>query len=75
MYIADLRTNVIHDAMNSKYECHLKDIPKDQQKRVFTKQSVERMCGPDHSPRFQGCQYCLSEYYIFDFNKIFGTNA
>jgi len=71
MYIADLRNNVIHDSMNSKYECHIKDIPKDQIKKIYTRQTVERMCSNEHKPRFMGCQYCLSELYAFDFQSIF----
>jgi len=71
MFIADLRNNIIHDSMNSKYECHLKDIPKDQMKKIYNYQSVVRMCGNDNIPRFMGCQYCLPDLYIFDMTRIF----
>ena len=71
MYIADLRNNIIHDSMNSKYECHIKDIPKDQIKKIYTRQTVERMCGSDNKPKFMGCQFCLSELFTFDFQSIF----
>lgn len=71
MYIADLRNNIIHDAMNSKYECKIKEIPPDQMKKVYTRQSVERMCSNDHVPPFMGCQYCLPELFTFDMTKIF----
>ncbi|NQS98511.1 MAG: hypothetical protein HQ591_08660 [candidate division Zixibacteria bacterium] len=71
MYIVDLRNNIIHDAMNSKYECHIKDIPKDKIKKIYTYQSVVRMCASEHRPCFMGCQYCLSELYNYDMTKIF----
>ena len=71
MYIADLRNNIIHDSMNSKYECKLKEIPKDQMKKIYNKQTVVRMCSSDHVPPFNGCQYCLSEYHTFDFTSLF----
>lgn len=71
MFIADLRENIIHDAMNSKYECHLKDIPKEQAKRIYSVQTVKRMISSDHTPKFNGCQYCMSEHHHFDFTKIF----
>ncbi len=71
MYIADLRNNVIHDAMNSKYECHIKDIPKDKIKKIYTMQTVKRMCSDQHIPRFMGCQYCLPDLFTFDMTKIF----
>ena len=71
MYIADLRNNIIHDAMNSKYECKIKDIPKDQQKKVYSIQTVKRMLESNHQPQFNGCQYCMSEYHSFDFTQLF----
>ena len=71
MYIADLRNNIMHDAMNSKYECHIKQIPKDQMKKVYTMQTVNRMCSADHIPQFNGCQYCFSELHTFDMTSIF----
>lgn len=71
MYIADLRNNTMHDAMNSKYECQIKKIPKDQVKKVYNLQTVKRMCSADHNPQFNGCQYCLSEMHTFDMTSIF----
>jgi len=71
MYIADLRNNIIHDAMNSKYECHIKQIPPDKIKKLYTRQTVERMCSQDNIPRFNGCQYCLSDLNAFDFTSLF----
>ena len=71
MYITDLRDNIIHDAMNSKYECHIKDIPNDQIKKVYTYQTVVRMCESDHIPKFMGCKYCMPDLHTFDMTKIF----
>ena len=71
MYIADLRENIIHDAMNSKYECRIKQIPKDMVKKIYNRQTVDRMCSGDHTPRFNGCKYCLSDLHAFDFTSIF----
>jgi hypothetical protein len=75
MYWADLRKNIIHDTMNSRYECHLKDIPKEQIKKIYNYQTVVRMCDSQHVPRFMGCEYCLSELFIFDMRKIFGETT
>ena len=71
MYLADLRTNVIHDLTRPMYECHIEDIPQDQIKKIYTLDTVKRMIDSDHIPRFQGCQWCMPEYYTFDMNKIF----
>ncbi len=71
MFLADLRTNTIHDLSRPLYECHIEDIPQDQRKKIYTLETVKRMCDSDHIPRFQGCQYCMPEYYYFDMNKIF----
>jgi len=71
MYIADLRNNIIHDAMNSKYECRIKEIPEDQVKKIYNRQTVERMISQDHNPRFNGCQYCMSDLHMFDMTSLF----
>ncbi len=71
MYIADLRNNVIHDMSRPSYECHIHDIPKDKMKKIYTLDTIKRMVDSDHTPRFQGCQYCMPDYYYFDMNKIF----
>ncbi len=71
MFVADLDKKIIHDAMNSKYECHIKDIPKDNSKRIYSIQTVKRMMSAEHRPQFNGCQYCMSEYHTFDFTSIF----
>ncbi len=71
MYLVDFRTNTIHDLTCPKYECQLQKIPKEQTKKVYTMETVKRMCDQDHQPRFMGCQWCLPDYYIFDMNAIF----
>ncbi|MCX6641310.1 MAG: hypothetical protein NTW14_12675 [bacterium] len=71
MYVADLRYNTIHDLGCPRYECHIHNIPEDQKKKLYTLEAVKRLCDTDSVPRFQGCQYCLPDYYNFDMNKIF----
>jgi len=71
MYLADLRDNTIHDMTRPMYECHIEKIPQDQQKKIYTLDAVKRMVDSDHIPRFQGCQYCMPDFYFFDMNKIF----
>lgn len=71
MYLVDLRTNTIHDLSRPQYECHIEQIPVDQRKKIYTLDTVKRMCDSEHIPRFQGCQYCMPDYYIFDMSKIF----
>ncbi len=71
MYLADLRTNTIHDMSCPRYECHIQDIPEESYKKFYTLDTVKRMCESEHIPRFQGCQYCMPDLYFFDMNKIF----
>jgi len=71
MYLADLRNNTIHDLSRPMYECHIEDIPQDSRKKIYTLETVKRMCDSEHIPRFQGCQCCMPEYYYFDMNNIF----
>ncbi|MBM3325805.1 MAG: hypothetical protein FJY65_02320 [Calditrichaeota bacterium] len=71
MYLADLEHNIIHDMSFVRYECKIRDIPQDKRKKIFSLSTVKRMVDTDHVPRFNGCQYCLSELYTFDFQKLF----
>ncbi|TKJ42196.1 hypothetical protein CEE37_00530 [candidate division LCP-89 bacterium B3_LCP] len=71
MYLTDLRTNTIHDLSHPRYECHIEDIPEESGKKIYTLDTVKRMCESEHIPRFQGCQYCMPDFYFFDMNKIF----
>ncbi|MBM3328313.1 MAG: hypothetical protein FJY67_02410 [Calditrichaeota bacterium] len=71
MYLADTEKMIIHDMSFVRYECRIKNIPDDKRKKLFSLSSVKRMCDNDHVPKFNGCQYCLSEYHTFDFTKLF----
>ena len=71
MYIADLENNIIHDMSFIRYECNTGKIPPDKKKRIYSITTVKRMLESDHRPQFNGCQYCMSEYHTFDFQKIF----
>lgn len=71
MFIADMKNHIIHDQSFVRYECKMKDIPKEDQKKIFSIQTVKRMVDMSAVPRFNGCPYCLSEYHTFDFQKIF----
>lgn len=71
MFLADLRNNTIHDLSRPMYECHIEDIPEEHRKKIYTLETVKRMCDSEYIPRFQGCQYCMPDFYYFDMNKIF----
>jgi hypothetical protein len=71
MYLVDEEKLIIHDMSFVRYECQTSKIPADKRKKVYSLQSVKRMVDTDHVPRFNGCQYCLSEYYTLDFTRIF----
>ncbi len=71
MYIVDLENNIIHDMSFVRYECNIKKIPEDKRKKIYSLQTVKRMCDTSHIPQFNGCPYCLSEFHTFDFTKIF----
>ena len=71
MYLIDLRTHTIHDMTCPRYECHLQKIPEDQRKKVYTLDTVKRLCDTTYLPRHQGCQWCMPDYYLFDMNAIF----
>ncbi len=71
MYVADLENLVIHDVSFVRFECKTNSIPADQKKKIFSLSTVKRMVEPDHVPKFNGCQHCMSEYHTFDFTKLF----
>ena len=71
MYLADMEKNVIHDMSFVRYECNTRKIPEDKRKKLFSLETVKRMVDSEHVPRFNGCQFCMSEYHIIDFQKIF----
>jgi hypothetical protein len=71
MYLVDTRTNTIHDLTRPTYECHIQKIPKEVTRKVYTIETVKRMCDMDAQPRYAGCQWCMPDYYTFDMNKIY----
>jgi hypothetical protein len=71
VFLVDLRTNTIHDLGCPRYECHIQKIPKEHIKKVYTLETVKRMCDMNAQPRFQGCQWCMPEYFLFDMSKIY----
>ncbi len=71
MYIVDLENNIIHDMSFIRYECNIRKIPDDKKKKLYSIQTVKTMLAPEHVPRFNGCQHCMSEYHSFDFTKLF----
>jgi hypothetical protein len=71
MYLADLRSNTIHDMSCPRYECHIETIPEDVRKKIYTLDTVKRMCESEHIPRYQGCQFCMPDLFFFDMNTIF----
>lgn len=71
MFVADMENHIIHDMSFVRYECKINKLAEEKKKKIFSIQSVKRMCDTDHIPRFNGCPYCLSEYNTFDFTKLF----
>lgn len=71
MFIADLENNIIHDMSFIRYECKVDKIPDDKKKKIYGLNTVKTMFDPEHKPHFNGCQYCMSDYYSVDFTKIF----
>ena len=71
MYLVDLENNIIHDMSFVRYECNIRKIPEDKRKKIYSLQTVKTMLDTDHIPRFNGCQYCMSEYHVFDFTRLF----
>lgn len=71
MYIADEEKHIIHDMSFVRYECNINKIPPDKKKKLYNITTVKRMVDTDHVPRYNGCQYCLSEYNTFDFTSLF----
>ena len=71
MYIADTKNKIIHDMSFIRFECKMKDVPDENKKKLFSLQTVKRMCDTDHIPTYNGCKYCMSEYHTFDFTRLF----
>ena len=71
MYLVDEQHHIIHDLSGIKYECHVKQIPEDKKRKIFTMESVRRMISTEHRPQYNGCRYCLPDYHQFDMNAIF----
>lgn len=72
MYLIDEEKRIIHDMSFVKYECQIKKIPEDKRRKVHTLDQVKRMVDTNHVPQYNGCQYCLAEYHLFDMQQIFG---
>jgi hypothetical protein len=71
MFLVDEENRVIHDMSFVKYECKIRDIPKDKVRKVYTLDQVKRMVDSQAIPRYIGCKYCLSEYYEIDMTSLF----
>ena len=71
MYLIDEENRIIHDMSFVKYECKVKEIPLDKQRKVYTLDQVKRMVNSEARPRYLGCKYCLPEYYEIDMTSLF----
>ncbi|NQT35720.1 hypothetical protein HQ587_11060 [bacterium] len=71
MYIVDLENNIIHDMSFIRYECRVNKIPDDKKKKVYSLNTVKTMLNTDQKPHYNGCQYCMADYHLVDFTKIF----
>ena len=71
MFLVDEEKKIIHDMSFVKYECKIADIPQDKRRKIYTLDQVKRMTDSQTMPRYQGCQYCLSEYYEVDLTSLF----
>lgn len=71
MFLIDEEKRIIHDMSFVKYECKVKEIPQDKQRKVYTVDQMKRMVEAEARPRYIGCQYCLSEFYEIDMTSLF----
>ena len=74
MYLVDEENHIIHDKSSPKYESHIKKIPEDKRRKVYTLDQVKRMVDSQHIPQYNGCQWCMPEYHAFDMQSIFRTS-
>ncbi len=74
MWMIDLENKVIHDMSRPQYECRITKIPKDQRKKIYTIDGVKRFLEDNTKHGFNGCRYCMPDYYDFDMTSIFREN-
>ena len=73
MFILNLDTHIIHDVSCPRYECHIDKIPKDRRKKIFTLGAVKRLLDENTKPPYNGCRWCMAEFYQFDMTSIYQT--
>jgi len=71
MYLIDEENHIIHDMSFLKYECQAKKIAEDKRRKVHTLEQVKRMLDSNHRPQYNGCRWCMPEYFQFDMTTIF----
>lgn len=71
MWIVDLDKKTVHDMSKPAYECHISKIPKDRRKKIFTKDGVNRFLEDPLNKEYNGCRYCMPEFYEFDMTSIY----
>lgn len=71
MWIVDLDRKIVHNMTRPQYECHINKIAKDRRKKIFTIDGVKRYLDDPLNKGFQGCQFCMPEFYKHDMTKIF----
>lgn len=75
MWVADLDKKVVHDMSRPQYECHVSRIDKERRKKIYTKGGVDRFLDDPVNKEFNGCQFCMPEYFEFNMQSIFETNG
>ena len=74
MWVVDLEKHVVHDMARPQHECHITKIPKDNRKKIYTIDGVKRFLEDPLNKKYQGCQYCMPDFYDFDMTSIYQQN-
>jgi len=71
MWIADKKGKTVHDLSHTQYECHIAKIPKEDRKKIYTKDGVKRFFDDPLNKEYGYCQHCMPEFFEFDMNSLF----
>ncbi|MBS1260730.1 MAG: hypothetical protein MAG453_00046 [Calditrichaeota bacterium] len=74
MWIVDLDKKVVHDMSRPQYECKISKIPKDNRKKIYTDGGLKRFFDDPLNKEYNGCRYCMPDFYEFDMTSIFRNN-
>ena len=75
MWVVDMDNKVVHDMSRPQHECKISKISKETRRKIYTEAGVKRFLDDPLNKGFSGCQFCMPEYYEFNLNSIFESNA